>query len=260
MRMRFSAVVAFLACALALLSLFALPGCGGRAPATKAEQRQTQNVADAKAGMAVLRDLLPPDVQRLIGPVITTQFDDIVAGASAFAEASAGDLQVPASTWTPAKIAANPAEYRRAGQSALRTAQGTQVWFWFKVIGGGIGSVALSFGLAVLSKELPGIGPVIGTLAEGLWQRLTPAATKEEDEARTILAGHASSVLEVAAAALPPGEAQRAVAKLPPEVVEAAARIGIALPARPSPALVDALAGAVARAATIAVPPASATT
>jgi hypothetical protein len=204
-----------------------LQGCGSsRAPVTKAEERRATNVAEAVAGVDAVRGnlgaLMPPDIAAILD------------GSAAFTRATAEDLQVPAPTWTPARILASPADYRHAGEAAERQANGTRWWFLAKVVGGTLFSVFGTFALACLSKELPVIGPMVGPLlsrfVEGLWQGGTPSEQRQIDDARTTLAAHTSTVLEVAAAALPPGEAAKAVAHLPPEVVDAARLIGIPLP------------------------------
>jgi hypothetical protein len=89
--------------------------------------------------------------------------------------------------------------------------------------------------LLALAKGIPGAGGLIGGAAEMLWQVYSPKATKQEDEARTTLASHASSVLEIAFLALPPGEASRMAGQLPPEVADAAKRLGITMPLASTP-------------------------
>ncbi len=205
-----------------------MAGCGGRAPANQVEADRVQQVAEADAGLVAAKSAL--------GASMTPQAADILDGAAAWARATAGETRIPAATWTPQKIVAAPADYRRAGEAAERKANGTQVWFWAKVIGGALGTVLLPLVATVLGKELPIAGPIIAKWIEFAWQRGASKATKQEDEARTILASHVSSVLEIAFLALPPGDAQRMAGPLPPEVADAAKRLGITMPvASPSP-------------------------
>jgi hypothetical protein len=212
----------FCAWLIAAAAFLLLAGCGGRAPATQVEAERVQQVAEADAGLVAAKSAL--------GASMTPQAADILDGAAAWARATAGEVKIPASSWTPERIVAAPADYRRAGEAAERKANGTQVWFWLKVVGGAVGTVLLPLIATVLGKELPIAGPIIARWIGFAWEMGASKATKQEDEARTILASHTSQVLELAMAALPPSEVQRLSRGLPPEVVDAAQRIGIALP------------------------------
>lgn len=210
-----------------LLICWTVTGCGGRAPANQLEADRVQLTAESDAGTAAAKIVL--------GAAMTPQIADILDGSAAFARATAGEVTIPAATWTPAKIVAAPADYRRAGEAAERKANGTQVWFWLKVVGGAVGTALLPLVATILGKELPIAGPLIARWVEFAWQRGASKATKQEDEARTILAGHASGILEVAAAVVTPDELRIGLTHVPPEVVEAARRLGISLPSAPTP-------------------------
>lgn len=163
------------------------------------------------------------------GYIAPSAIAEAATGAGAFVRATAGKVRLPAPAWTVDRIATDPVAYRKAGEAAERTANGTQVWFWLKVAGG----VALPVVLA-LAKGLPGLGGVLGGFAELAWHAYAPKATKQDEEAQATLASHTTNVLKMVQAVLPPNDLRAAIEHLPPEVVAAAQRQGIVLPPRPT--------------------------
>ncbi len=212
-----------------IVTLLTLAGCSGdprtwfhRDPPTAAAEPDAQR--DARLGFTAEADAGCEAIER--GYVSPAMVPEVATGAGAFVRATAGKARLPAPTWTVDRLSGDPVAYRKAGESAERTAKGTQLWFWMKVAGGIALPVVLAF-----AKGIPGLGGILGGFAELAWAAYAPQKTKQAEEAQGVLASHTTNVLKMVQAVVPPNDLRSAISHLPPEVVEAAKVHGIDLTA-----------------------------
>lgn len=188
--------------ALFLVAL-ALIGCGGRAPVTDAEAKRVQNVANAQAGL-----------DALLGVELDPITAEIVRGARGFVTATAERIQVPPPSMAPGAIRAKPADYRKAGDAAQRSAGRSPFVFWLEVAS----SLAVPF-LIKFAKNCGPLGSAFGLVADGLYSALAPARSKEADAAAHAVAAHVHTLAGIVPRAvldtLPP-EFHAALAALAP--------------------------------------------
>ena len=201
---------------LLVLALLAkvLTGCGeGRQPPAP----PAQAAVEANAGMQALAIFL--------GPARTQAVEDIIAGAAAFARATAGAAELPAATWTQERIIADPAGYREAGEQAEADARGGawKAWAWAAALT--LAPIAFS-----VLRNVPGFGPAAAAIAEGVWRAFATRRQKDADAKQAVLAAGTTQALALLRAALPPETVEAYLARLPADVRAAAEAAGIAVP------------------------------
>lgn len=192
-----------------LLLSFLLCSCGQRrVEADPVRAAANQSAAEASSGMAA--------AQRMLGASMTPQLSDVLEGSAAFARATMGQDQPPAATWPLDRIVAFPHEFRQAGFSAERHANGT--WNLWAL---GVGLMAVAPVLLYAAKFIPMVGPYVETFGNIGWRMLASRASKDQEEQKDAIYGHASTIFHTAMAALPTDAARTFEARLPRPVLEA---------------------------------------
>ncbi len=188
-----------------LILVLALTGCCDRGAA---RSEANQSASEAASGLIALGQAL--------GPALTPIVDDILKGSAAFARATVGQDQMPAAVWTPAHIIADPHGFLAAGMSAERHANGT--WNLWAL---GVAAMTVAPFVLYAAKFIPVVGPYVETIGGVLWKTYAAKATKDQEQTRDQLYGHAATILNTALAVLPQDDAAKLEAKIPRPVIEA---------------------------------------
>ncbi len=147
---------------------------------------------------------------------MTPVLADVLNGSAAFARATMGKDQAPAAAWTPARIIGDPHAFLQAGMSAERHANGS--WNLWAL---GVAAMTVMPFLLYAAKFIPVVGPYVESIGGVLWKTYAARATKDQEEQRDNVYGHAATLLNTALAVMPPDTAATFEAKVPKIVMQA---------------------------------------